>query len=129
MENFYYKKVLTGKLEEVRNLVETSFKKEGFGVITEIKMHEKFKEKLNVDFPPYIILGICNPEFAYEAVKQEENIGVFLPCKIVLKQKPEDMVEVIVLNPHAPMQLLNNESLNELTQSVSEILERAMKHL
>lgn len=123
---FYFKKSVKGDLEDIRSKVESSFKNVGFGVLTEIRMHEKFKEKLNVDFPPYIILGICNPKFAYEAVQQEENIGVFLPCKVVLKQKSENEIEILVLDPSAPMKLMRNELLDNLAEDVSKILNEAL---
>jgi uncharacterized protein (DUF302 family) len=123
---FYFKKSVTGNFEEVRSKVELTFKEVGFGVLSEIRMHEKFKEKLNIDFPPYVILGICNPKFAYESVQLEENIGVFLPCKIVLKQKPDNTVQVLVLDPAAPMQMLNNDKLDTIAKQVSEILKSAL---
>lgn len=125
-EGLYFNRTLDGGLEEIRERVEASFKEVGFGVLTEIKMHEKFKEKLNVDFPPYVILGICNPKFAYEAVQQEENIGIFLPCKVVLMEKSGNKVEVLVLDPGAPMRIMNNEKLNSLAKDVSQILEGAL---
>lgn len=122
----YFNRMLDGGIDEIRVRVESSFKEVGFGVVTEIQMHEKFKEKLNVDFPKYIILGICNPKFAFEAVQLEENIGVFLPCKVVLKEKPGNKVEVLVLDPGAPMQIMNNNKLNELAKNVSQLLEGAL---
>lgn len=65
-----------GKLSE-------ELKKEGFGIITEIDLKDKFKEKLQVDFRNYKILGACNPKLAYEAIKEENNIGILLPCNIL----------------------------------------------
>ena len=70
--------------------VTEELKKEGFGIITEVVLKDKFKEKLNVDFRNYTILGACNPRLAYEAVQQEDKIGVMLPCNVLVSLKLPD---------------------------------------
>lgn len=121
-------KILNQNMVEARNSVETAMKEVGFGVLTEIDMQAKLAEKLGVEIKPYTILGICNPKFAYEALQIEENIGVFLPCKVVIKQIDESTTEVLVLNPEAPMQILNNEKLNAISHDVTQLLEKAVKN-
>lgn len=119
---FSFKKVLNGKYNDVYAHVVAAFSKKGFGVVSEISMHEKFKVKLDVHIRPYKIIGVCNPEFAYQAMQNEENIGIFLPCKVLLKEIDEKSVEVVVLNPNSVMQLLNNAKLNQLAEEVTRIL-------
>jgi uncharacterized protein (DUF302 family) len=78
-----------------------------------------------VNIKPYTILGVCNPKFAWEAIQAEENIGIFLPCKVLLKQTDDNKVDVVFLNPDAPMQLLNNEELNKVSKTVTQMLKNS----
>jgi uncharacterized protein (DUF302 family) len=79
------KKLSKGFDEAVQNLKE-ALQREGFGVITEVDLKEKFKDKLNVDFRRYSIFGACNPALAYEAVQLEPTIGVMLPCNVLVQE-------------------------------------------
>lgn len=123
------RKMLNKPMAEARISVESVMKDIGFGVLTEIDMQAKLAEKLGVKIKPYTILGVCNPKFAYEAMQMEENIGVFLPCKVLLKQINESKTEVLVLKPEAVMQILNNEKLNSLSHDVARLLEGAIEKL
>ena len=89
---------IKGTLEEVKLKLAEALKIEGFGILTEIDVQKTLKEKIGVDFKPYKILGVCNPQLAYQALSIDEDIGLLLPCKIVLKQDG-DGVEVSVLYP------------------------------
>ncbi len=89
---------LNGTLEVVKEHVVEALKTQGFGVITEIDMQKTMKAKLGVDFKPYLILGACNPRFAYQALSADESIGLLLPCNVVLWQDP-DGVEVSIQDP------------------------------
>ncbi len=94
-------------------------KKEGFGVITEIDMEAKLKEKLDdVDLPPYRILGVCSPSFAYQTIQVEENIGLFLPCKTLIKDVGNGKIEVVMVNPSALMSMLEKEELKKIADEV-----------
>lgn len=125
MKDFYWNKVLNGSFSTVKKNVEDALKTEGFGVVSEIDMQSKLSEKLNVNIKPYTILGVCNPKFAWEAIQAEENIGIFLPCKVLLKQTDDNKVDVVFLNPDAPMQLLNNEKLNKVSKTVTQMLKNS----
>ena len=97
MEYHLSKKVTLSFTEAVEKVI-TELKKEGFGIITEINMKETFKKKINVDFRKYIILGACNPRFAYEALLQEDKLGVFLPCNVVVQEHESGEVEISIAN-------------------------------
>lgn len=128
-ENYYFSKSVEGTIESVTQQVKESLKSEGFGVVTEIDMDKTLKEKIDVDFKPYRILGVCNATYAYQTLQIEENIGVFLPCKMVLKQMDEKTVEVVSVNPSALMQMLGNDELTRVAEQVTEKLQRVVKSL
>lgn len=109
--------------------VTEALKKKGFGIVSEIRMHEKFKEKLEVDFKKYTILGACNPAYAYKAVTAEEKIGTMLPCNVVVIEKEEGKTEVAAINPVASMMAVQNPSLEGFAKEVAEILKGVLNSL
>ncbi|MBN2175602.1 MAG: DUF302 domain-containing protein [Bacteroidales bacterium] len=125
----YITKQVNGSMEEVHQKVVDALKVEKFGVITEVDMAKILNEKLDVDVKPYKILGVCNPGSAYEALQAEPNIGVFLPCKVILKQIDEKTVEVVSANPEMMMGILENEKLNETARNVALKLEQVINGL
>jgi uncharacterized protein (DUF302 family) len=102
-------------------------KKQGFGVLTEINIHEKLKEKLGVEFRRYKILGVCNPRFAYEVLQVEEYIGVLLPCSVIVQEKSKDNVEIAAINPLEAMASVNNPKLEPFASKVYEALKAAVE--
>jgi uncharacterized protein (DUF302 family) len=122
-ESIYFSKTLKGDLESVEKQLRAELKKEKFGVITEIDMSKTLKEKIDADIMPYKILGVCSPKHAYEALKAEENIGVFLPCKVILKQTDDKTVEIVTVNPARMMEIIGNERLDKTADEVGEKLE------
>ena len=92
-------------------------------------MSKKLEEKLNVKVNPYRILGFCNPKFAYEAILENNDIGVFLPCTIVVKKLDNSMVEVVTANPALFMEMLNNDKLNSMADEVENILKLVFEKL
>ncbi len=127
-KELYFEKKISRTLAEVRERVELKFKEAGFGILSEIKLHEKFSEKLNVNTEPYIILGVCSPKFAYEAYKVEDYIGILLPCKVVLKQEKEG-VRILVLRPEAIMSLIGDRGLNEMAEKVSSSFSKVLSEI
>lgn len=129
-ETFYFSKTIDGSFEEITQKTKTVLKEQGFGVITEIDMDAKLQEKLpEVDMRPYKILGVCNPSFAYKTLQIEENIGVFLPCKAIVKDLGNGKVEVVIVNPSALMGMLNKPELVSIANEVSEKFQNALKKL
>jgi len=120
--SYYFSKTLQKTYEEAHPYVEDKLKNFGFGIVTELEMHKKFKEKLNIDFRPYKILGACSPKHAFEAVSTEEHIGLMLPCNIVIQDKGNNEVEVSVIDPIASMQAVNNPGLADTAADIQQKL-------
>lgn len=99
-----------------------ALKTEGFGIVTEINMQSTLKTKLNKDIKPYIILGACNPLFAYNALNIEAHIGTMLPCNIILREVEDGTTEVSAIDPVASMQAVDNIDLIEMAGEVRQKL-------
>ena len=119
-------KTLHKSFNEATDLVIDELKKEGFGIITEVNLKEKFKEKLGVDFRNYKILGACNPAIANKAVQIEDKIGVMLPCNILVQEKENGDVEISAINPVKTIGVVNNRNLDPIAIEVSEKLKKAI---
>jgi Uncharacterized conserved protein len=126
---YYFSKTIRTSYDEAIQRTTDALMNEGFGVITEIKMHEKFKEKLNVDFKKYTILGSCNPPFAYKALQAEDKIGTMLPCNVLVIEQSPGEVEVAAVNPIASMMAITNPDLGEVAQLVTDKLQRVIASL
>lgn len=115
--------------EKALEKVTEELKKEGFGVLTEIDVKETLKKKLDVDFKKYKILGACNPPFAYEALKSEEQIGLMLPCNVIVYENSEGKTVVAAIDPIASMQAVKNESLGKIAGEVQKKLKNVIENL
>jgi len=123
---YYFSTVLNTTFDDATLKITEALKTEGFGVISEIDMQSKLKEKLGVDIKKYKILGACNPSFAYKALQAEEKIGVMLPCNILVIDKENGTTEVAAVNPVASMVAIQNQALEPLAMEVMEKLKRVM---
>jgi uncharacterized protein (DUF302 family) len=112
-----YEKAITKVTEEL--------KKEGFGVLTTIDVQETMKKKLNLDFPKYVILGACNPPFAYEALQAEEELGLLLPCNLIIYEK-EGKTNVAAFDPMVMTKILENSAILPVAQEMKARLERVI---
>jgi uncharacterized protein (DUF302 family) len=127
--SYYLWKVLPlGFDEAIRHVIET-LKREGFGIITEIDMKGTLKNKINVEFRPYRILGACNPALAYEALQLEDKVGTMLPCNVIVQELAPGRVEVAAVDPVASMMAIDNPALHEKAAAVRATLERAVASL
>ncbi len=109
--------------------VTTELGKEGFGVISTIDVSSTLKNKIDVDFKKYTILGACNPHYAHHALINEDKIGVFLPCNVVVIEQPDGKIEVAAVDPVASMASVKNEQLAEMSQEVQDKLQRVISAL
>jgi len=115
----YYigKKTDLGFTEAIEKVTD-GLKNEGFGILTEINVKDKLKEKLDLDFRPYIILGACIPMYAYEAIMIDDKIGAVLPCNFVI-QETSDGTEVFAMNPHETLSKVLGAEIEEITKTVT----------
>ena len=126
---YYFSKTLDVTFDEAVKLTTEALKSEGFGVISEINMHEKLKEKLGVDFKRYKILGACNPPLAYKALQAEEKIGTMLPCNVLVIEQGQNKIEIAAVNPVASMQAITNPALGDMALEVTNKLKRVIDNL
>jgi uncharacterized protein (DUF302 family) len=105
--------------------VTEELKKEGFGVLTTIDVRETLKKKLGVDFTRYIILGACNPPFAHRALQAEEQIGLLLPCNVIVYEK-EGKTVVAAFDPMLMLTMIEGEAVRPIAEEVKAKLERVI---
>ncbi|MCX7548515.1 DUF302 domain-containing protein [Xanthomarina sp. F1114] len=115
--------------EEAITKTKAALKEEGFGVLSEIDIKNTLKTKLDVDMDSYVILGACSPKHAYEAIRSEPNIGVFLPCNVIVKQVKPRTFEVSAVDPIASMGAVENKNLSQVAKDVEEKLKNAIARL
>ena len=126
---YYFNTTVSGNFEAIIEKVTQLLKNEGFGILTQIDIQQILKNKLDVDFKKYKILGACNPPFAYEALQQEDKIGTMLPCNIIVQELEKNKIEVAAINPMVSMQAVKNEKLGNIAQQVSKKLENVISNL
>lgn len=127
--SYHISKTVVGNFYDTYEKVIEVLKDVGFGVITEINLKEKLKDKLDVDFKNYAILGACNPGFAYEAIKVEEELGVLLPCNVVLIDKEDGSVQVSAIDAKVMMSVVGNPELDAVAGAVNSRLKQALDNL
>lgn len=127
--SYYNSKVVNYSFDEALIKISEELKKEGFGILTEIDVKETLKKKLDVDFRRYKILGACNPPSAYKALQTEENLGVLLPCNVVVQEKEDGKVQISIVNPMESMQAVQNPQLGEVAGEISQKLNRVLQNL
>jgi len=120
-----YNKKLSMPYEEAVEKTREELKKEGFGVLTEIDIKATLKKKLDVDFDKYIILGACNPPLAHKALMTEQEIGLLLPCNVIVYEK-EDSTFVSAILPSVSMQMVENDILKSIAKDVESKLKKVV---
>lgn len=126
---YYFEKITKYNFIEAVTKVTEELKKEGFGVLSEIDIHEKLKEKLDVDFRKYKILGACNPAYAYKALQKEDKIGVMLPCNVIIQEKSDGTIEVAAVDPVASMSAIENPELKNIALEIQKKLKNVIDKL
>ncbi|MES9825368.1 MAG: DUF302 domain-containing protein [Candidatus Thiodiazotropha endolucinida] len=121
---YSFKTSVEGDLERVETRVVEALKNEGFGVLTEIDVQATMKKKLGIDKRPYKILGACNPSLANQALDAEPDIGLLLPCNVVIRQEKDGGITVAFMDPVAVLQLVEGEQIADMARDVKSRLER-----
>jgi len=120
---------LQGDLETIEQQVVSALKEEGFGVLTEIDVQATLKNKLDVDRLPYKILGACNPSFAHQALEAEPDIGLLLPCNVVIREENDGSITVAFMDPEAVLDLVGRDDIAATAIEVKSRLERVRQAL
>jgi len=115
---------VSGSMDEVKGKVTGELQKEGFGILTEIDVAATLKKKLDVDRKPYLILGACNPVLANQALDADPDIGLLLPCNVVVREEDDGSITVGFMDPAAVLGLVDNEGVEALAGEVRSRLER-----
>lgn len=127
---YYFNKTLTNlSFEEVVDKTTLALKEEGFGILTEIDIKTTLKNKLDVDFPNYKILGACNPPFAHKALLAENKIGTMLPCNVIVRETEDGNIEVAAVDPIVSMMGVKNKDLGDIADEVQKKLKKAIDNL
>ena len=113
-------------IEDIDARTRAALAAQGFGVLTEIDVAATMKKKLDIDMPPYRILGACNPTRAHQAIGMEPRVGAMLPCNVILRQVDAG-VEVSAIDPVASMQAIDNDELHAVAGQVRALLADVVK--
>lgn len=117
--SYYQSKVLKSEsIASLRTKVEAGLKEVGFGVLTEIDIQATMKKKLDKDYPPFLILGACNPVFADKVLTAEPHVSTLLPCNVTIRSLGGDDYEVSIMDPAAAMSVVKNPAIEELAGEV-----------
>ncbi len=124
---YYFKRTVAMPLEDADKQIRQALQEQGFGILTEINVHEVLKKKLDKTMEPYRILGACNPHFAHQAIEKDRHIGALLPCNVVLRALDEKTTEVIVMDPKAALGIVQNNEIEAIATEVRKRLETALQ--
>jgi uncharacterized protein (DUF302 family) len=114
---------LSGNIDDIKSRVVEELQKVGFGVLTEIDVAATLKKKIDVDRRPYLILGACNPKLANQAINADPDIGLLLPCNVVLREEQDGSVTVAFMDPAAVLGLVDKPGVEQLAAEVRALLE------
>jgi len=121
-----FSKTVDLPFEQTIEKVTAELKKEGFGVLTSIDVKDTLKQKINVDFKKYTILGACNPPIAHKALQEEEEIGLLLPCNVIVYEK-DGKTRVSIFDPMVMTWIMENDQMKPIATEVQEKLQRVLK--
>jgi len=132
MENvkkYAFSTVLDTSYEEAVSKVTSALKDEGFGVLTEIDVKATLKKKLDVDFRKYVILGACNPPYAYRTLHADLDVGLLLPCNVIVYETDDGKAYISAVNPVSALEVIKSEELRKLADEVSAKLKKVIERI
>ena len=125
-QKYGFSKVLPLAFDVTMDKIKQHLKEEGFGVLAEIDIKKAMKEKLNAEYPNYVILGACNPQLAHRALQAEPHLGLLLPCNVTVREVAGG-TEVAVVDADAMLSVVENEQLKPIAREASERLQRVLE--
>lgn len=126
-ETYYIRKKYQGDFSSALESIVDSLNQEGFGILTQIDVQETLKRKLNLDYSKYMILGACNPPNAYKALQAEKEIGLLLPCNVIIYEE-KDSTFISIMKPTAALTLSSNSEISQIATEVEVKLLRALNN-
>jgi uncharacterized protein (DUF302 family) len=126
---YYISRTVSRPFDAVVADVIARLKEQGFGLLTDIDVQATLKSKIGADMTKYRILGACNPRFAHEALQIEEKLGVLLPCNVIVRETPDQKVEVASVDPVAAMERTGNPALRSTAEEVQRLLAKAISQI
>ena len=127
--NYGYKRVVQLSFNNANIRIRETLKEQGFGVLTEIDVRKTLKEKLNKDFKKYVILGACNPPLAFQALNDEEAIGLLLPCNVILWENEDLSTTIAAIDANKMMTIVEKDQLYDLARKVDSLLQAAVDNV
>jgi len=121
--------VLNTSYEDAVSRVTEALKEEGFGVLTEIDVKATLKKKLGVDFRKYVILGACNPPYAHRTLQVDLDVGLLLPCNVIVYERDDKKAHISAINPVAALEVIKKEELRKIAEEVTEKLKRVVERV
>lgn len=124
---YSFGKIVSSSYDETVARVKDALMQQGFGVLSEIDVQAKLDEKLGLDFRPYIILGACNPKLAAQALSAEPNLGVLLPCNVIVYETQGGETAVMAMDPVAALSLVGNPDVETIARQVKDLVGKALE--
>ena len=121
-----YQKTVSISFEDVDSKIRSTLAENGFGVITEIDIKKTFKEKLNIDYPRFRILGACNPELAEKALKMESEVAMLMPCNVVFWENEDSTVTLSAIDAEQQLSVTEHDDLIQIGKDVNIMLKTAI---
>ncbi len=126
VKGYAFTRILSTSYEDAISKMREALKEEGFGVLTEIDVKETLQKKLGVDFRKYVILGACNPPYAHRTLQTDLDVGLLLPCNVIVYETDDQKAYVSAINPVSALQVIKNRELRKIAEEVSEKLKRVV---
>jgi len=126
VKTYAFSTVLDTSYEDAISRVTDALKEEGFGVLTEIDVKATLKKKLDKEFRKYVILGACNPPFAHRSLEADLDVGLLLPCNVIVYETDDKKAYIAAINPVSALQIIQSQELRNIAEEISEKLERVV---
>jgi uncharacterized protein (DUF302 family) len=128
-KEYAFTAVLSTSYEDAVSKVTEALKEEGFGVLTEIDVKATLKKKLGVDFRKYVILGACNPPYAHRTLQADLDVGLLLPCNVIVYEGDDKKAYISAINPVSALAVIKKEELRKIAEEVTEKLKRVVERV